>query len=162
MKIKILTFLFLLPVLMYFATSCKQKSIKNLDHFYTDKGDWDAGRIPFIKPYEAINATKKFGWSINLKGEDFDTGFPNIKRANVIDSMILIYSTNTILHGIDVKQSWHIIIPKQSIEKGFASHQEYLHYLDSIGTRDEPQLHDIDSIADYFETHDTIDWKAIN
>jgi hypothetical protein len=143
MKIKILIFLIILSFVASCIISCKNKADKDVDEFYTTKGEWDAGRIPFLKPYEAINATKESGWSMNLEGKDLDTGFPNIKKANVVNGIILLYSTNTILHGIDVKQSWHVIIPGKHIEKGFASHQEYFDYLKKIGIRIEPHLYDI-------------------
>jgi hypothetical protein len=155
---KIYIYLFFL----FFLITCKNNSNKNLniDKFYTEKGDWDAGRIPLIKPYEAIIANKDMGWGMNLDGKDGDTGFFNIKRVNVVNDIVLVYSINSIFHGNYVKQSWHIIIPKKHIEKGFESYQQYLDYLKKIGIETEPRLHDIDSVADYFENHDTINWNA--
>lgn len=134
----------------------------NIDPFYTEKGEWDSARLPFIKPYEAVIVNKEFGWFMNLKGFDGDTGFPNIKKANVINGVILLYSTNSILHGIDAKQSWHVIIPGKNIEKGFGSHQEYLNYLNTLRIRVDPRLYNIESIAKYYENHDTIAWKSID
>jgi hypothetical protein len=132
-----------------------------IDKFYTEKGEWDSARLPFIKPYEAVITNKDFGWSMNLDGKDGDTGFFNIKKANIVDGIILIYSINSIFHGVDVKQSWHIIIPKKHIEKGFASYQEYRDYLNALGIKSEPILYDIEHIANYYEDHDTINWKVI-
>lgn len=131
------------------------------DEFYTKKGEWDSGRIPFIKPYEAIITSKEFGWGMNLDGKDGDTGFFNIKKANVVDGIILIYSINSIFHGVNVKQSWHIIIPGKHIEKGFTSYKEYRDYLNALGIKSEPILYSIEHIAKYYEDHDTINWKAI-
>lgn len=131
------------------------------DRFYTEKGEWDSGRIPFIKPYEAIITSKELGWGMNLDGKDGDTGFFNIKKANVAGGIIFIYSVNSIFHGLDVKQSWHIIIPGKHLEKGFAGYHEYREYLNALGIKSEPILYDIEHIANYYEGHDTIDWKAI-
>lgn len=153
----------IITILLIFSIvlSCKNQSNKNIDPFYTEMGEWDSARIPLLKPYEAVIVNKKHGWIINLEGFDGDTGFQNVKKANVIDSTILVYSTNTILHGIDVREAWHIIIPSKNIEKGFGSHQEYSKYLRSIGFKGEPKLHDIDAVAEYYERHEIIDWKAI-
>ena len=139
--------------------SCTGNS--TVDKFYTEKGEWDSARLPFIKPYEAVIMNKDFGWGMNLDGKDGDTGFFNIKKANVVDGIILIYSVNSIFHGVDVKQSWHIIIPKKHIEKGFEIYQEYRNYLNSLDIKSEPILYDIEHVANYYEDHDTIDWKAI-
>ena len=140
--------------------ACSDKN-SNVDSFYTEKGGWDYGRIPLLKPYEAIIDNKNLGWSLGLNGEDGDTGFGNIKLVNVVDSVILIYSTNSILHGVDVKQSWHIIIPSNKVEKGFDSHQKYLDYLKLLGITHEPPLHDIEAISEYFDKYDIIDWNKI-
>lgn len=98
---------------------------------------------------------------MNLDGKDGDTGFFNIKKANVVGGVMLIYSINSIFHGVDIKQSWHIIIPGKHIEKGFVSYQEYRDYLNVLGIKSEPILYNIEHIANYYDDHDTIDWKAI-
>jgi hypothetical protein len=143
--------------------SCKNNENKNIDPFYTEMGEWDSARIPLLKPYEAVIVTKEHGWIINLEGFDGDTGFSNVKKANVIDSNILVYAVNTYLHGSDnIKEAWYVIIPTKHIEKGFGKHQEYLDYLNTIGFKNEPKLHDIDAVAEYYEHHEIIDWKAID
>jgi len=133
----------------------------HIDEFYTEKGEWDSARLPLIKPYEAIITSKEFGWMVNLEGGDGDTGLQNTAKVAVKDGVIFLYNTNSILHGIDVKQSWHLIIPGKHIEKGFATHQEYLKYLNKMGIKKEPHLYDVELVADYFENHDVIDWDAI-
>jgi len=90
-----------------------------------------------------------------------DTGFFNIKKANIINGVIIVYYTNSLLHGNYVKEGWYVIIPVKKIEKGFSTHKEYLEYLESVHITTEPILHDIESIAFYYEHHDTIDWKNI-
>ncbi|MEN0056874.1 MAG: hypothetical protein AAGC65_24560 [Mucilaginibacter sp.] len=164
MNIKFRRLPIFLSSLILLVCSCLHSSHKNpnTDTFYTEKGEWDSARLPFVKPYEAVIISKDLGWSMNLKGLDGDTGFQNIKKANVVNGVILLYGINSILHGVDVKQSWHIIIPAKQIEKGFANHQGYIDYLKNMGVKVEPELHNIDLIANYFEDHDTIDWKAIN
>lgn len=102
------------------------------------------------------------GWFMNLDGVDGDSGFQNIKKANVMDSVIFVYSVNSILHGVDIKESWHVIIPSKHIEKGFSDHQAYVGFLNKLGIQREPQLYDIDKIEHYFENHETIDWNALS
>lgn len=143
-----------------FFQACNNKN-DSVDTFYTEKGGWDNGRIPLLKPYEAIIDNKELGWGIGLEGLDGDTGFGNIKSVNVIDSVILIYSENSILHGIDVKQSWHVIIPSKRIEKGFSKKLDYTNYLNELGLAQEPKLYDIEIVAGYFDKYDDIDWKKI-
>jgi len=148
--------LFLFVVLNVFA--CKSG---NTEKFYTDKGEWDTARIPLLKPYEAINVNKEDGWCMNLFAIDGDTGFDNIKRITVVNGIIITYSENSILDGVDVKQSWHVIIPGKKLEKGFNYYAGYLKYLSALGLKEEPHLHDINLVAKYFEENDSIDWKSI-
>ena len=157
-----ITFLFLLIILSLFSCTRVSHKQSNVDKFYTDKGEWDSARLPFIKPYEAVIVTEESGWGMNLDGIDGDTGFFNIKRANIIRGVILVYYTNSLLHGNYVKEGWYVIIPGKKIEKGFSTHKEYLKYLESIHITTEPILHDIESISNYYEYHDTIDWKNIH
>lgn len=101
------------------------------------------------------------GWFMNLVGVDGDAGFQNIKKANVVDSIIFVYSVNSILHGVDIKESWHIIIPGKHVEKGFSDHQAYVGFLNKLGIQKELKLYDIEEIEHYFENHETINWNAL-
>lgn len=65
------------------------------------------------------------------------------------------------LRGIEVKQSWQVIIPCRSIEQGVDSHEEYLRYLSGLGLKSEPLLIDIELAAKYFEDNNIIDWKLL-
>ncbi|QTE39598.1 hypothetical protein J3L18_11225 [Mucilaginibacter gossypii] len=156
------TLLFPLTILLLFSCSGQSHKRSNIDEFYTAKGEWDSARLPFIKPYEAIIVTKESGWGMNLEGIDGDTGFSHIKKANVIDGVILVYYTNSILHGNYVKEGWYVVVPAKKIERVFSTHKKYLKYLESIHISAEPILYDIESIADYYEYHDIIDWKKIH
>ena len=93
-----------------------------VDEFYTEKGEWDSARIPFLKPYEAVLVNKEMGWFMNLKGDNGDSGINNIKKATVVNGVILVYSVNSIFNGIDVKQTWRVIVPSKDIERGFDNH----------------------------------------
>jgi hypothetical protein len=84
-----ITFLFLLIILSLFSCTRVSHKQSNVDKFYTDKGEWDSARLPFIKPYEAVIVTEESGWGMNLDGIDGDTGFFNIKKANIIRGVIL-------------------------------------------------------------------------
>ena len=161
MKIRHLILLSLLFFVSLFQTSCKNKH-PNVDKFYTEKGDGDMGRLPLLKPYEAELAVKDYGWCISLKGQYAGIGICNVKKVTVLDSVILLSTGYSILDGQYVKESWHIIKPKQDFEKGFATHQLYFDYLKKHGMAREPRLHDIDSIASYFDDNDYVDWTVIN
>lgn len=163
MKIKFLILPILLSSIFVLLVSCLHTSNKKLkvDIFYTEKGDGDMGRIPLLKPYEAVIATKDYGWCISLHGKYSGIGFCNIKKVAVLDTVLLVSTGNTILNGADVKESWHIIIPKNDFDKGFDNYRDYIAYLNTLGMKTEPMLYNIDSVASYFNDHDVIDWKAI-
>lgn len=146
-----------------FLTSClhRQNEHSNIDNFYKEKGEWDSGRIPLIKPYEAVITSKELGWFINLEGRDGDTGLPNINKVTVSQGIIFLYNTKTVLHGVEVKEAWHVIIPNKQIEKGFATYKEYVKYLNQLGIKVEPKLHDINLVAQYFENHDLMNWNEV-
>jgi hypothetical protein len=141
--------------------SCKSNLPKNVnvDKFYTDHGDWDDARIPFIKPYEAIELNGYEDWIMN---QENDSAIEHIKKANANNGVIFIYGGRTIFQGEYVNEAWHVIIPAKHIEKCFTSKWAYLDYLGSIGINKEPKLHDIDSLARYFGHNDYMDWKEIS
>ncbi len=162
MKISSIRFLMSSSLIMFFI-SCSHDTSKKVEgnKFYTEKGEWDSARIPFIKPYEAILLDKESGWFMNLKGDDGDSGFNNIKKATVANNLILAYSVNSIFNGVDIKETWRIIIPSKGIEKAFDNYPGYLNYLNKLGITSEPKLIDIEKIAAYYASHDMIDWQAI-
>ncbi len=70
--------------------------------------------------------------------------------------MIFLYSTNTILNFAEkAKEAWFVLTPDKHIEKGFATHSEYLNYLRMLEIKHEPKLYDMDEISRYFGKHDT-------
>lgn len=136
---------------------------KNNDPYYTDHGDWDDVRFPLIKPYEALCLNGVDNWSVQLTA-DADGLFsaPGTKQVNIVDGVILLHSTKTILNFADAKEAWFILVPAKHIQKGFAMHAKYLSYLHSLGMKNEPELYDINKVSKYFGDHDEIDWKHIN
>jgi hypothetical protein len=132
----------------------------NGNNFYAYGGDWDAARIPLMKPYEIIILNGQQYGDMNLNSDSETSG---IQRVNVVNGIILVYSTNSILYGVDsVKQVWRIVIPAKHIEEGFNNHDEYRDYLGKLGFKYEPRLHDLQSAEDYFNTHDVMDWADYN
>ncbi|MEO3407135.1 hypothetical protein AAFN85_24675 [Mucilaginibacter sp. CAU 1740] len=154
--------LYSLLIGLLLCCSCGSNKKAAVDDFYTEKGEWDSARLPLVKPYEAIIVNKEAGWGMNLVGVDGDTGFFHIKKATVVNGVILVYYENDLLHGETVWKAWYVVIPAKKIEKGFSTHKQYTDYLDSIHIPKETPLHDIEAIADYYEYHDTIDWKEIH
>ncbi|MEO7211170.1 hypothetical protein [Mucilaginibacter sp.] len=159
MKYSIRLFVFLCILFIQFA--CKH-NYSHVDRFYTEKGDGDMGRLPLIKPYEVLSTTTDMGWCIALKGKYSGIGFCNVKKVTVLDTVILLYTGNTILYNRNVKQSWHVIIPKNDFDKGFDNHTDYLNFLTSMAIKPEPNLYNIDLVASYFDEYEFIDWKKIH
>ena len=59
------TKVFGLLLLLTTLSACRQDST-DVDEFYTEKGEWDSARIPFIQPYEAVIFGKNDGWGMAL------------------------------------------------------------------------------------------------
>lgn len=95
-----------LLLLLTSLSACKQQSKHKVDKFYTEKGEWDFARIPFIKPYEAVKVDEKYGWGMNLIVVDGgDSSFTNIKNATVQNGFILAHTESTLLIGVEIKES---------------------------------------------------------
>jgi hypothetical protein len=160
MKPLYLALLITLAALMF---SCNRHK-KHKDPYYTDHGDWDDVRFPIIKPYEAICLNGTNTWFVQLTHDVDDHFFsaPGTKEIAVLDNMIFLHSTNTILNYAEAKEAWFVLIPAKDIEKGFATHMSYQDYLHSVGISHEPKLYSMNQVSRYFGNHDTIDWQNIN
>ncbi|MGJ1436318.1 hypothetical protein [Sphingobacterium siyangense] len=145
-------------LLVYFS-GCRQTSNQKVDEFYTQKGEWDSARIPFIKPYEAIIFNKLDGWGMNIIEDSMLT---DIKEATVDNGFILVHTGKTVMLGVEVNESWWIISPSNKIEKGFTDYRQYLAYLKKVGFKNEPKLHAMNIIANYYDDHDTMDWNVLD
>ena len=156
------TKVFGLLLLLTLLSACKQDSKHKVDEFYTEKGEWDSARIPFVKPYEAIIVGKEYGWCMNLIGiEDGNSMLSHIRKATVVSGFVLIQTDSTLLKGVEVKQSWWVVSPSRKIEKGFSDHQKYFTFLKALKFKKEPRLHDMEVIASFYEDHDTMDWNEV-
>lgn len=150
-------------LLLISLSACRQDSRHKVDEFYTEKGEWDSARIPFIKPYEAIILGKKYGWCMNLMAlNGGDSMIGHIRKATVVNGFILAHTGSTLLIGVEIKESWWVVSPSRKIEKGFSDHQQYWTYLKTLGFKKEPRLHDMKVIVSYYEDHDTMDWNTLN
>ena len=149
-------------VLLLGLYSCSSKH-GNTDPYYTDHGDWDDVRFPLMKPYEALCLKGSHDWIVQTtqNAESFFSA-PCTRKLNIVDGIILLYSTKTILNGANVKEAWFVLDPAKHIEKGFATHNEYFHYLQGLGVKNEPELYVIDKVSQYFGDNDTIDWGLID
>jgi len=130
------------------------------DPFYNDKGDWDDSRVPFIKPYEAINLNGNLNWGMNMQTMSM---IENVSKATIVDHKIFIYSDSTTVdhNGKKFSEAWFIIIPSDHKELYFDRHDKYLNCLDSLGVKREPKLFDIKVIAYYYGHNETMDWSAL-
>jgi hypothetical protein len=145
----------LLVILILF--SCQSRT-----GFDTRRAGYDYIRIPFIKPYEAIQLNNMAEWRMNFFKETLSSSAVNIKRVNVINQIILLYCQQANLNGIKVDQAWFVIVPAQHIEQGFSNHGDYIDFLKKIGVIVEPKLYDINSISKYFNDHFPINWGELN
>jgi hypothetical protein len=158
---KFLHLVFLTAFVGVMLASCDH-SKKPKDSYYTDHGDWDDVRFPLIKPYEAICLNGSKDWYVQLtQGSEGLFSAPGTKEIAIVDSVIFLHSTNTILNYTDAKEAWFILIPKKHIEKGFAGFFEYQDYLHSLGFEHEPKLYPMDKVSQYFGDHDIIDWRNV-
>lgn len=154
---------FRLLFLLISLSACWQDSKHKVDEFYTEKGEWDSARIPFIKPYEAVIFGEKDGWCMNLiLLQEGNFMLSHIRNASVENGFILAHTGSTLMMGVEVEESWWVVSPSHKIEKGFTNHQQYWAYLKTLGFKNEPRLHDIEVIASYYEDHDTMDWSALD
>lgn len=152
-----------LLLLLISLSACRQNSKHKVDGFYTEKGEWDSARIPFIKPYEAVICDERYGWGMNLEAFDGGTfSFTNIKKATVENGFVLAHTGSTLMMGVEIKESWWVVSPSRKIEKGFSNHQQYWSYLKVFGFKKEPRLHDMKLIASYYDDHDIMDWNALD
>jgi len=140
--------------------ACRQNSTNKVDEIYTEKGEWDSARIPFIKPYEAVIFGKKEGWGMSLHSfEGEGSMISNIREATVVNGFVLVHTDSTLLNGIEIKQSCWVVSPSRKIEKGFSDHHEFWTSLKTLGFDEEPRLHDIEVIAWFYEDH--VPWTGM-
>ncbi len=143
-------------------SACKQTNKPKVDEFYSEHGEWDSVRIPFIKPYEALIVNKKYGWCMNLVlFQEGNTMLSHIRSVYIYNDFIFVHTGSTQMTNENVKESWWIISPSRKLEKGFRNHQAYLNYLKILGFKKEPRLHSMDTIAAYYEGHEVMDWDAL-
>jgi hypothetical protein len=154
--------LFAILIVAVFLSSCKFNKA-NTDRYYTDHGDWDDVRFPLIKPYEALCLNGSNDWCVQLTQDSKGLfSAPGTRKVNIVNRFIFLYSTKTILNFADAKEAWFVLIPDKQIEKGFATHNEYLNYLHELHITNEPKLYEMDQVSRYFANRDTIDWQRID
>jgi len=133
----------LIILLSLFIVSChetvdqKQKANK----FDTDKGDFDMGRFPLIKPWEATAPGHSGCIVSSIDTNSVPVTIPGTKQVRVVDSVIYVHAVNTDLNYQQVKEGWFIIIPKKHLFKGFKTHWEYLACMNSLKLKKEPELY---------------------
>jgi hypothetical protein len=132
----------------------KHNSVK--DKFYTDRGSWDAARIPLIKPYELLRLNGSEEWTMNLEAPG---SVSNIKEINVSGNVIVIHAGQTYCNNIEVSEAWFIIIPNKHIEKGFDNIQDFDKHLASLGNKDR-KLHDVKKVYEVFNSKGKVDWDV--
>lgn len=151
---------YLFILLGIFIVSCNTSTKKGRDdEFYTDKGSFDMGRFPLIKPFE-LNVTDGDNWLLSAnKDSTVLFTIDGVKGIRVFNHFILAHAVNTTINYARAKEGWFVIIPKSHFSKGVATHQEYLNLLYQVGLNKEPDLYKPNDVFDYFDKHDTINWK---
>ncbi|AMR31702.1 hypothetical protein A0256_09840 [Mucilaginibacter sp. PAMC 26640] len=160
-------FLIIIPLAVSWLgfNSC-HRAQKKVDPFYINRGEWDDYEIPLLKPYKLINLNGMKEWSMNLESDSvlmyLGSSIQNIEKANVIDGVICLYSSKTIVNAkLPMRLIWAVIIPSKKTEKGFISHASYIEYLKEIGFSTEPGLYNVEDILKYAGQNDVINWKEI-
>ena len=144
--------------MLILIASCNAPTKEEIDKgFYKDKGALDMGRIPLIKPFEAVT-TENNNWILRADDDSVLFTVPGAREVRVIHQEILVHSLNTIINYAPAKEGWFVIIPKTHFSKGFATHKEYLDQLRHEGFNKEPLLYDINKIFSYFDKNDTVTW----
>ena len=148
----------------YFLLSCyngtgQKKNSKevNVDFYIKERG-LDNKRFPLIKPYEVLCLDGSKEWIMNLEAGTLQFSVSNIIEVNVIDSIIIVHSSDvTYLKGEKVSSAWFIINPSQQIEKGFADESEFLSELERQGIQ-KPVFYNIDSLYKEFVETEKLRW----
>ncbi len=115
--------------LLFFSTVLACFSCQQRNNFETTRGGYDYIRIPFLKPYEAVQLNGSKEWNMNLYNESLTSSVSNIKKINIVNNVILLYSTKTLLNGTNAEKVWFIIIPSKKVEQGFVNYYEFLTFL---------------------------------
>lgn len=157
------TILLLLVSLCFVSCNGLVDKKQNGDSFYTDKGDFDMGRFPLIKPWEAtVPSPGHNDWIVaSIDTNDMPFTVLGSKQIRVVDSIIFIHAIETIINFQDAKEGWFIIIPKHHLAKAFTTHQAYASYVDSLKLKREPELYNPDNVFTYFDKHNYINWRKI-
>lgn len=133
----------LITILSIVGCGSNSKNGKQSDEFYTDKGGIDLWRVPLIKPYEIVTLREGDWGARSVDTFDVPLSMPGVRTVNVVDSVIFIFGTKTILNGQEVEAAWFVIKSKNHKVWGFKDHQNYLNHIHSIGIGNEPKLLDV-------------------
>jgi hypothetical protein len=125
------------------------------DNFYTDKGSWDAVRIPLIKPYELLRLNGNSEWTMNL---DAPSSVTNIKEINIVGDVIVIHSGQTYCNNVEVSEAWFVVVPNKHIEKGFDNKLAFNKYLLSLGHK--AGFQNVEKVFQIFNRRGKIDWDT--
>jgi hypothetical protein len=154
---------FVFSVLLFIACACNAPNSKSSsDDFYLNKGGFDIGRIPLIKPYEATTPSTLPNWIVaSVDTNSVPLTIPGTKEIRVLDSLIFVHSINTTLNYQSIKEAWFVIIPKKKLVKGFETHKKYLDFIKGLGLKKEPKLINIGRVFNIFDQNDTLNWNKI-
>lgn len=137
--------------------SCK-RSAKNVDPFYTNRGEWDDVELPLIKPYQLIKLNG-MSWSMNTEDANM---LDSVKQVNVVNGTICVNSMKTYFEHRDLaREVWSVFIPSEKIEKHFLYFSQYEEYLKVRGWQAAPQLYNVDDVAIYAGNNEVINWRKI-
>lgn len=126
--------------------------------FYSKTTGFDYRRLPLLKPYEAMSINQKT-WSIKLQLHSlrYQPSINDITQLGISGEVIVSYSKDTLLEGESVADAWFIIIPANSIERGFSDYASMTAFLGEK-RKAIPDLKDADQYYKTFIDGDRLDW----
>ena len=156
--------IFIIFAAVYLLLSCnvrteQKKQAKEVkDDFYIKERGLDMIRLPLIKPYEVLRLNGSNEWIMNLEAGTLQFSVSNVKEVNVIDSIIVVHSSDiTYLRGEKVGNAWFIIKPSQQSEQGFTVESEFLSELKNQGIN-KPVFYNIDELYKEFVETGKLRW----
>lgn len=153
-----LTALLLTACAAYTSNNSEQLTKGVSNDFYSKLGGFDYQRIPLFPPYQAMKINKK-SWSIALHTNSirYQPSINDIVKIGVGDDLIISYSVDSLLEGVEVEEVWFVIVPSQRIEKGFSDFDSMISFVQALGMT-VPDLQKADEQYKTFSSGESLDW----
>jgi len=153
---------FILLTLVFFG--CKPTQTKQ--DFYSYSKSSDLWRLPLLEPFELISPTNSSDWFLVIKNPDFtnpvfytsgdEFQLSNIESVGILDSVIVIHSTNIYWPKLSGSYNTTLIIDTKTQNKHIYSNQYHRSDLnDKLGELNikSIKLYPLESVLKSFQTN---------